>query len=1393
MSQTQPPENVIEIPEAASLKITAKTDESRIRGSAERLAWWTRVPGQDPMPLEKALALVRAKGARIDTWAIPGLDMDAANNDASMGRSTPATEAVAAAYRQFYGVAVPPSTPSATTETAVDTRVKQPPAAPTSTPTPSATTETATDTRVTQPAAAKEKKKNNLKPKPYAKDNIDRWSRLTGYELDSLSDYTRDQLRALASKYGIKRYSSYKDKNELAEVIKNTVAYQQAAPKIVEKKVEKVNLPKPAEQPSTIKIPQAHYIQGQRGRWEPEFENDIDHAVYFAGKSPIPKGDKQKEVLTWLKSLGLTYEQIHDHREKVLEKMQDTIAVPGAEEQYPYVYIDAVDQDFVIEDEEDEEEEDESEYDDLYGSSVDDLISSVQVEEEPSADDQEVNAQATVATQVLTEAEDANEQEIDESILDDFPEELRNSLTGFINKRTGKTSPTTEKKSTSNYVSNNKIFKFLTNNIFKIQGQLDSINKSIQNQTELIRANLELTASVHENLNIQNDLLARKLDAILEAIDGQKGLAKKFADDEENRLAEARLESGMDVAGTETATDTRNGKKSSGNSLLRRLIKFFGRKLASKLWKTLVPKAIRSRLRLARRALGRVKRIPSRLASKLASKIAPKVVQKTAQNVAKTVSTRAVAKGFEHIALPGVTKAAQQADAPAAKAITKSGNIFQRAFASPVIQKALVKTLGEEGAKKLTVKLAAKLLPIAGTAYGLGEGLARIAMGDVKGGFLSFGSAIPVGGVAFAAVDILRDINTDAYTRHIESNLPTPSDQNFAAFFADALGVTEDQYETGGETNSSKTVMLHGTELLSTPQSQQAGGTQAVDPIGGTIVATTTKFVNSLGPAGASVAPMFEQVAAPLAKVYDIPSVLVQTNIGGAFPSMQATLSKVKEKRKISPEEELSGMEKDLLETQDPQSFADKLLKMLDPEGKFQQLLQQINHTNPVGETGEGMATFGESGIDKGTGHNAKGWVHGHFQNSNKQSLVSDTLEVVKKLINSGVSTVVTATNKDLTKDMSEDELRRHIESGVDGHKKYGSGVYAIDVSVPTGTKVPYELENVFDSKGPGGIVGTMKGRTTQVMHLAPGSKAGAAPGTTQVSPGAAPTGDFDVIIPLDHVKPGNEQKIPDKKGGNTFENARATGAAGRERDHQDKAAAKVRAKLEAKGLRVKVITPEDFGNYEDYDKYITAQASKNVRIVPLHFDAAVGQGGTGFLTRTKKGDSGDAALAKPIQQKLSSFQQANPSLGNLGPTDTVSNATINRASASPAALVEMGSMVAWEKQYGSNFTSTNKFNELATGIAEGVYQGGGFNTNMRPPTQRQPAQSKYYLKQGGDKKADTQIVMIPAASSAGKSIEKNATVEGQRFTYNSNYNAFQTQEIPSTTRTLLLRRLGLN
>lgn len=98
-----PPQGVplIDIPSTAFRAITAKTDESRIQSAARSLMGWARTPLQDQMPMEKALQLVRAKGAILDPDAIPGLDMDKVREDSLKGRPWPE---VKAAFEQFYGV-----------------------------------------------------------------------------------------------------------------------------------------------------------------------------------------------------------------------------------------------------------------------------------------------------------------------------------------------------------------------------------------------------------------------------------------------------------------------------------------------------------------------------------------------------------------------------------------------------------------------------------------------------------------------------------------------------------------------------------------------------------------------------------------------------------------------------------------------------------------------------------------------------------------------------------------------------------------------------------------------------------------------------------------------------------------------------------------------------------------------------------------------------------------------------------------------------------------------------------------------------------------------------------------------------------------------------------------
>jgi len=209
--------------------------------------------------------------------------------------------------------------------------------------------------------------------------------------------------------------------------------------------------------------------------------------------------------------------------------------------------------------------------------------------------------------------------------------------------------------------------------------------------------------------------------------------------------------------------------------------------------------------------------------------------------------------------------------------------------------------------------------------------------------------------------------------------------------------------------------------------------------------------------------------------------------------------------------------------------------------------------------------------------------------------------------------------------------------------------------------------------------------------------------------------GGIDVLIPLDHAK--TPTAVPDTPDGDTYKNASATGADGREREHQDNAARKLKASLAKKGIKAKIVTPEEHGDYQSYDKFLKSESEKGVRIVPLHFDAARSGGGTGFLTRTRAGDKGDASFAAPIQQALADFQKNNTNLGDIRSGDTAKNATVNMGAASPTALVELGVMVDWEKHHGKNFTESDKFQVLIDSVADGIEKGGNFEKKQKGGT----------------------------------------------------------------------------
>ena len=652
----------------------------------------------------------------------------------------------------------------------------------------------------------------------------------------------------------------------------------------LKKKIEKINTPERVSQELTIKIPPAHYIQGQAGRWQPEFENDIDHAVYFAGKSPLPKGAKQREVLDWLKSLGLTFEQIHDHREKVLDQIRETISLPGVEEEYPYVYIDAVDQDFVLEDDEDEYEDIEEDLDGL-----DDLLNDVRNDEKIS--DKKISE--NIEEEIVDAAEDDEKDpmadaDVDiQAILDGDEDETKSiaeKLTDTINKP----------KKESSYVNNKKILDSITINFGRIQSTLDIVNKNLEQQNTLIRANIDTQLAVGDLISNQTDLLASKFDLILGYFEKQLQHSEDLDELEKRKVSESNLEAQRDAAGV---SDFKDLTQDGGKKRQSKIGLYYRRKLLRKLYRK-TPKKLRSLRTKARK----LQRIPGKLKTSAANRVTKMLPQRAGNAVNNLRSAKSVGRR-----LPGVRqvfaaweysdrKAAGQSDV---QALAGVGAGLGGAAAG-----------GAAGAATGAAIGAALGLPFFGIGAAPGA-----AIGSAIGGILGLVGGFFAGNAASDTADKLTG--------------------------ADQIG---GEYETGGLTKPG-TAMLHGTEAII---NRDAFDMSPLNTLGGIMIASTTEYINSAGAVAAPIAPSLRGVSTQMARQYDVPATLAQTNVGGSLPKIDTELKKVREKRTGGGQEEFSGQEKQLLEISDEDNFAEKLLKMIDPDEKFLSILQNINNRNPL-------------------------------------------------------------------------------------------------------------------------------------------------------------------------------------------------------------------------------------------------------------------------------------------------------------------------------------------------------------------------------------------------------------------------------------------------------------
>ena len=102
--------------------------------------------------------------------------------------------------------------------------------------------------------------------------------------------------------------------------------------------------------PTNLKLPPNFlYSKGVSGKFNVEFDSDFDAVIYFAGKSPSPKGKTQKPLMNWLMSLGITFDDIRDHRNKILDVIRQLTDVAMDSN---YVTVPPIPQSFTVENEE---------------------------------------------------------------------------------------------------------------------------------------------------------------------------------------------------------------------------------------------------------------------------------------------------------------------------------------------------------------------------------------------------------------------------------------------------------------------------------------------------------------------------------------------------------------------------------------------------------------------------------------------------------------------------------------------------------------------------------------------------------------------------------------------------------------------------------------------------------------------------------------------------------------------------------------------------------------------------------------------------------------------------------------------------------------------------------
>ena len=381
------------------------------------------------------------------------------------------------------------------------------------------------------------------------------------------------------------------------------------------------------------------------------------------------------------------------------------------------------------------------------------------------------------AIKVLDESDSDSKSNLVDELVKEFPT-LAGSLVKTINRR-NKTNLEVPKKER---ISKNKILLDITSNLSKINGELIIVNSRIQAQNDLLRGNIAFTANSIGNLEYNDTLLTGKLDSVLQALNDQNQFFREQEEDQKRDDIEKRMEQQRDPAisfGFDDISKKGNGIVGKSFNLLKSLLmgaigmklkKLFGKYLLIPLIKKfapgLLPLLSKKGLKGALRSI-----LPKWLGGTGPLKTKQLDLFAQGSDVMRTRKPGMLQKAGKWLNNTPLVKSVRNVLGPRIKPIRNAITNFskdpmkgiQKYFSGKgknEIAEVVTEKATRQVGKKLAQKTASKgmgAIPLIGNAWDLASAAYRFSQGDVVGGFLSIGSAIPVLGWGVAAIDVARD------------------------------------------------------------------------------------------------------------------------------------------------------------------------------------------------------------------------------------------------------------------------------------------------------------------------------------------------------------------------------------------------------------------------------------------------------------------------------------------------------------------------------------------------------------------------------------------------------------------------------------------------------------